>query len=92
MRTMISRHDVQAREGMPTRIRHPQVGDLTLSREKLSVGGAPGQVLVIYHAEPGTTHADKLALLASLASPAAPAPVPHRGGPDAAARPRGPAA
>jgi transcriptional regulator with XRE-family HTH domain len=68
-RQIWARHDVQSREGMPTRIHHPQVGDLTLSREKLGVGGAEGQTLAIYHAEPGTTSADKLALLASLAQP-----------------------
>lgn len=82
-RRIWARHDVQSREGMPTRIHHPQVGDLTLSREKLGVGvgvgggggvgvgggGAEGQTLAIYHAEPGTTSADKLALLASLAKP-----------------------
>ena len=71
-RRLWARHDVQAREGMPTRIQHPQVGDLTLSREKLAIGGAEGQLLVIYHAEPGTSSAEKLALLASLASPAVP--------------------
>jgi len=50
---------------------HPQVGDLTLSREKLAVGGAEGQLLVVYHAQPGTSSAEKMALLASLASPTA---------------------
>jgi hypothetical protein len=68
-RQLWARHDVQSREGMPTRIHHPQVGDLTLSREKLVIGGAEGQMLVIYHAQPGTSSAEKMALLASLASP-----------------------
>jgi transcriptional regulator with XRE-family HTH domain len=70
-RRLWARHDVQAREGMPTRIHHPQVGDLTLSREKLAIGGSEGQLLVVYHAEPGTSSAEKMALLASLASPTA---------------------
>jgi transcriptional regulator with XRE-family HTH domain len=65
-RQLWARHDVQAREGMPTRIHHPQIGDLTLSREKLMITGTQGQVLVVYHAETGTTSAEKLALLASL--------------------------
>jgi MmyB-like transcription regulator ligand binding domain len=56
---------------MPTRIHHPQVGDLTLSREKLAIGGAEGQLLVLYHAQSGTSSAEKLALLASLAGPTA---------------------
>jgi transcriptional regulator with XRE-family HTH domain len=70
-RQLWARHDVQVREGMPALIRHPQVGDLTVSREKLAIGGTDGQLLVIYHAQPGTSSAEKLALLASLASPAA---------------------
>jgi hypothetical protein len=73
-RRLWTRHDVQAREGMPARIHHPQAGDLTLSREKLTISGAQGQLLVIYHAQPGTSSAEKLGLLASLASPTATAP------------------
>jgi transcriptional regulator with XRE-family HTH domain len=70
-RRLWARHDVQSREGMPTRIHHPQVGDLTLSREKLAIGGAEGQMLVVYHAQSGTSSAEKMALLASLANPTA---------------------
>jgi hypothetical protein len=70
-RRLWARHDVQSREGMPARIHHPQVGDLILSREKLIIGGTEGQMLVIYHAQPGTSSAEKMALLASLASPTA---------------------
>ena len=73
-RHLWARHDVQVREGMPSRIHHPQVGDLTVSREKLAIGAADGQLLVIYHAGPGTSSAEKLALLGSLASPAATVP------------------
>ena len=65
-RHLWARHDVKGREGRPTRLRHPQVGELTVRREKLGVGGATDQTLVIYHAEPGTSSGDKLALLASL--------------------------
>ena len=77
-RRLWGRHDVQAHEGMPARIHHPQVGDLTLSREKLTIGGAEGQLLVVYHAQPGTSSAEKLALLASLAAPAAAPAAPGR--------------
>ena len=70
-RRLWARHDVQSREGMPARIHHPHVGDLTLNKEKLAIGGAEGQLLVIYHAEPRTRSAEKLALLASLAGPTA---------------------
>ena len=68
-RQLWARHDVQIREGTPALIRHPQVGDLTLSREKLTIGGTEGQLLVIYHAPPGTSSAEKLSLLGSLVSP-----------------------
>lgn len=67
-RRLWARHDVQTREGMATRMRHPQVGELELSREKLAVSGTEGQMLVVYHAEPGSSSAEKMALLASLAS------------------------
>ena len=70
-RYLWGRHDVRAGDGMPMRIHHPQVGDFTLSRNKLAVSGTDRQFLVIYHAEPGTTSAEKLALLSSLATPAA---------------------
>lgn len=85
-RRLWARHDVQSREGMPARIHHPQVGDLTLSREKLSIGGAEGQLLVIYHAQPGTASAEKLAILASLAAPAAPVTAEVQDGSDRAPR------
>ncbi|GAA4657930.1 MULTISPECIES: helix-turn-helix domain-containing protein [Amycolatopsis] len=67
-RQLWARHDVHLREGAPTRVHHPQVGDFTLHREKLAISGADGQMLVVYHAEPGTSDAEKLALLAALAS------------------------
>jgi transcriptional regulator with XRE-family HTH domain len=60
-----ARHDVHVCEGAPMRIDHPQVGGLLLNRERLGVGGAPGQMLVVHHPDPGTDSADKLALLAS---------------------------
>jgi transcriptional regulator with XRE-family HTH domain len=69
-RQLWARHDVRSFEGSSlVHLRHPQVGELTLGREKLTVGGTSGQVLVIYHAQPGTGSGEKLALLASLAHP-----------------------
>jgi transcriptional regulator with XRE-family HTH domain len=68
-----ARHDVRARRGAPMHVDHPQVGELRLNREKLSISGTAGQMLVIYHPDPGTDNADKLALLASaMLTPAAP--------------------
>ncbi|WP_433442836.1 helix-turn-helix domain-containing protein [Nonomuraea sp. CA-141351] len=68
-----ARHDVKACEGAAKHIDHPQVGGLQLNRERLGIGGAAGQMLVVYHPDPGTDNADKLALLASaMQTPAAP--------------------
>ena len=64
-RTLWARHDVRVREGASVTLDHPQVGELTVNREKLGIGGSAGQLLVIYHADPGTSNADKLSLLAS---------------------------
>lgn len=67
-RRLWARHDVKALAGSPARIHHPQVGLLELRREKLAIGGSGGQLLVIYHAEPGSDTARSLALLGSLAA------------------------
>lgn len=67
-RQLWARHDVKALAGEPSRIDHPQVGLLELRRERLTVGGTDGQLLVIYHAEPGSETARSLALLGSLAA------------------------
>ena len=64
-RKLWARHDVQVREGASVTLDHPQVGELTLNREKLAIGGSAGQLLVVYHADRGTTDAEKLDLLAS---------------------------
>jgi transcriptional regulator with XRE-family HTH domain len=64
-RKLWARHDVQVREGASVRLDHPQVGGITLNREKLAIGGSGGQLLVMYHADRGTADADKLSLLAS---------------------------
>jgi transcriptional regulator with XRE-family HTH domain len=72
-RQLWARHDVGAREGAPTHFDHPQVGELRLNREKLLIGGTEGIMLAVYHPDPGTENADKLALLASaMLTPAAP--------------------
>src|SRR4051812_14659722 len=68
-RRLWARHDVKPPAGAPVRMRHPQVGMLELRREKLTVGDSDGQLLVIFHAEPGSDSARSLALLGSLAAP-----------------------
>lgn len=71
-RSLWARHDIAERTGARLTFHHPTVGDLPLDREKLAVSGTDGIMLVIYHAQPGTEGAERLALLASMA--AAPAP------------------
>jgi transcriptional regulator with XRE-family HTH domain len=71
-RRLWARHDVKPLAGGAMRMRHPQVGMLELRREKLPIGDSGGQLLVIYHAEPGSESARSLALLGSLASEAPP--------------------
>jgi transcriptional regulator with XRE-family HTH domain len=66
-RQLWARHDVKTPAGASVRMRHPEVGDLELWREKLTIGEADGQILVIYHAEPGSVSAQSLALLGSIA-------------------------
>jgi hypothetical protein len=67
MRLLVVRN-VLSFEGAPVRLDHPQVGEFMLSREKLAITGTEGQLLVIYHAQPGTSSEEKLDLLASLAN------------------------
>jgi transcriptional regulator with XRE-family HTH domain len=66
-RTLWARHDVRPLAGAPVRVDHPDVGRLELRREKLPIGDTDGQLLVIYHAEPGTESAHGLARLTALA-------------------------
>jgi transcriptional regulator with XRE-family HTH domain len=63
------RHDVRALTGSPIRMRHPLVGMLELRGEKLPIADSGGQLLMIYHAEPGSESARSLARLGSLAAP-----------------------
>ncbi len=84
-RRLWARHDVKALGGGAVRMRHPQAGELSLSREKLPIGDSGGQLLVIYHAEPGSESARALSLLGG-AAPAAvtgPGAVPAGSGPRA---------
>jgi transcriptional regulator with XRE-family HTH domain len=64
-RQLWARHEVRGQRGTPMRLAHPQVGELTLNRERLEINGAEGMMLVVFHADPGSSDADKLALLAS---------------------------
>jgi transcriptional regulator with XRE-family HTH domain len=66
-RTMWARHDVHAKTSGTKRFRHPAVGSLELEYQTFDVNGTDGQVLHVFAAEPGSTSADGLALLAMTA-------------------------
>ena len=68
-RQLWARHEVRGQRGTPILFDHPQVGQLTLNRERLAIDGADDLHLVVFHPDAGSGDADKLALLASAALP-----------------------
>ncbi|WP_243787686.1 helix-turn-helix transcriptional regulator [Saccharopolyspora gloriosae] len=65
-RALWDSHSVRGKTGDPKHLHHPEVGPLTLIYQAFDVRSAPGQQLILYHAEHGTPSADALALLSSL--------------------------
>jgi transcriptional regulator with XRE-family HTH domain len=68
-RQLWARHEVRGQRGTPILLDHPQVGQLTLNRERLSINGTDDLMLVVYHPDAGSGDADKLALLGATALP-----------------------
>jgi MmyB-like transcription regulator ligand binding domain len=64
-RRLWATHDAKEKGHGVKRLRHPLVGDLTLSCERFSLVGDEEQALITYHPEPGPPSADALRLLAS---------------------------
>jgi transcriptional regulator with XRE-family HTH domain len=64
-RQLWAAHDVKEKSYGVKRLRHPLVGDLTLSFETFRLVDDGDQALITYHAEPGSPSADALRLLAS---------------------------
>lgn len=64
------RRDVFAKTSGRKVIDHPEVGRLDLAYESFDVTAAPGQVLIVYTADPGSQTAQRLDRLAALPSPA----------------------
>jgi hypothetical protein len=59
-------NDVRRAAAGATSLRHPTVGDLDLHHRKFVVLGASGQMLVTYHADPGSVTELRLRELAGL--------------------------
>lgn len=75
-RTLWARHEVRGQSGGPVRFHHPQVGDLTLNRERLTINGSDDLMLVVHHPDAGSRDEETLGLLAATSLP----PVPRRPG------------
>lgn len=61
------RNDARGKSADVKTFVHPEVGELTLRMQTFDVRSAPGQQLVVYHAEAGSPSAQALKLLGSLA-------------------------
>jgi transcriptional regulator with XRE-family HTH domain len=70
-RTLWAAHNVRQHRAGSKRIHHPVVGDMTLSYESMDLTADSGLRLNAYVAEPGTSSAEALSMLASwISSPA----------------------
>jgi transcriptional regulator with XRE-family HTH domain len=67
-RTRWAAHNVRFHRTGLKKLRHPIVGEMTLSYEALELPSDPGLTFLAYTAEPGTASADALKLLASWAA------------------------
>ncbi|MEV6758607.1 helix-turn-helix transcriptional regulator [Streptomyces sp. NPDC051214] len=63
-----ARHDARGKALERKRFAHREVGPLTLTMQTFDVRSAPGQELVVYHAEPASPSSEALTLLGSLAA------------------------
>jgi transcriptional regulator with XRE-family HTH domain len=67
-RTRWATHNVLFHRTGSKRLHHPVVGDLDLTYEAMELPADPGLTLLVYTAEPGSSSADALNLLASWAA------------------------
>ncbi|WP_371404479.1 helix-turn-helix transcriptional regulator [Kribbella sp. NBC_00662] len=80
-RQLWARHDVRPRKSRLSRLTHPEVGDLELRSDKLTIGGTDSMTLVISHAVPGSRDFESLALLGSLVASNHEVPQPNQRSP-----------
>jgi hypothetical protein len=64
-RALWAAHDVRTHDTGTKHVRHPLVGELTLSFEAMELVADPGLTMFVYSAEPGSTSEQGLSLLAS---------------------------
>jgi transcriptional regulator with XRE-family HTH domain len=69
-RQLWARHDVLARTGGRKRYDNPFIGPITLDYETFTVTADPSQTMFVFHAEPGSSDAQMLLLLAQIATQA----------------------
>ena len=74
-RRLWATHDVKEKGHGVKRMRHPLVGDLTLSFETFRLVDDTDQSFLTYHAEPGSASAEALRLLASWGTDAVASPL-----------------
>ncbi len=67
-RDLWQRHEARGKQLEAKTFRHRRVGPVTLRMQAFDVRSAPGQQLVVYHAEPGSPSAHALRLLGTLAA------------------------
>jgi transcriptional regulator with XRE-family HTH domain len=64
-RRLWASHEVRRKSHGPMRLRHPLVGELRVAYETFPLPDDPDQMMVTYHAEPGSDSATALRLLTS---------------------------
>lgn len=67
-RQLWARQDVRRKVGGVSHMLHPVVGPLELRHQKFAITGTDGQIMVMYHAEPGSPSQEALRRLANLTS------------------------
>ncbi len=65
-RRLWARHDVREKTTGRERFNNPHVGEIELAFESFAVSASPGQKLVVYNAQPGSSDEQALRLLTTI--------------------------